>query len=73
MYRRGDDPALHAIKVSLLLTERLAVGTLIHCGVCLVSTHQDALQGTEVCILAVVCALLNGAFNALVCMAVHSH
>ena len=57
----------------LLLAEGLAVGALVHSRICLVGTHQDALQGAEVCVLAVVCALCNGAFNALVCMAVHSH
>ena len=55
----------------LLLAEGLAVGALVHGGVCLVGTNQDAFQGAEVCILAVMGALCNGAFNALVCMAVH--
>ena len=57
----------------LLLAEGLAVGALVHSRICLMGTHQDALQGAEVCVLAVVCTLCNGAFNALVCMAVHSH
>ena len=53
------------------VSEGLAVGALVHGGVCLVGTNQDAFQGAEVCILAVMGALCNGAFNALVCMAVH--
>ena len=33
--------------------------------------HQDLVQGAVVLTLAVVCALLNGAFDALVGIAVH--
>ena len=36
------------------------------------STHQNLIQRTVVLTLAVVCALLNGTFDALVGMAVHS-
>ena len=61
----------YTLKKRLLLTEGLAVGALIHGGICFVGTNQDTLQGAEVCVLAVMCALCNGAFNALVCMAVH--
>ena len=55
----------------LLLAEGLAVGTLIHSGVSLVGTHQNTIQGAEVCILAVVCALCNSTLNALVSMTIH--
>ena len=34
-------------------------------------TNQNPLQGAEVCILAVMGALLNSTLNALVCMAIH--
>ena len=33
---------------------------------------QDSFQRTVVAVGAVICALLNGTLNALVCMAVHS-
>jgi len=36
-----------------------------------VGTHQDPIQRAVVLVLAVVCALLNGAFDALVGIAVH--
>ena len=54
-----------------LLAEGLAVGALIHGGIGLVSTYQDAIQGAEICILAVVSALRNSTLNALVSMAIH--
>lgn len=57
--------------VCLFLAEGLAVGTLIHGGIGLVGTYQDPVQGTIVLILAVVCTLLDGAFNALIGMKVH--
>ena len=34
-------------------------------------THQDLIQGAVVLVLAVVSAGLDGAFDALVCMAIH--
>ena len=55
----------------LLFAEGLAVGTLIHGGVDLVGTHQDAVQGTVVLVLAVVGALLDSAFDAFVGMTAH--
>ena len=51
----------------LLLAEGLAVSALIHGGVLLVSTYQDAIQGAVVFGIAVVSALLHGAFDGLVC------
>ena len=60
-------------KISLLFAEGLAVRALVHGGVYLMGAHQDAVQGAVVLILAVVSALLDGALNALVGMAVHGH
>ena len=56
---------------SLFLTEGLAVSALVLGGVSLVGAHQNPVQGAVVLAVAVVGAGLNGAFDALVCMAVH--
>ena len=56
----------------LFLPEALAVGTLIHGGVGLVSAHQNLIQGAVIFAGAVVRALLDGAFNAFVGMTVHT-
>ena len=55
----------------LLLAEGHAISTLVNGGVALVSTHQNAVQGAEILLTAVVCALLNSALNALVCVTAH--
>ena len=55
----------------LFLAEGFAVGTLVHGGICLMGANQNTLQGTVICILAVMGALLNGTFNTLVCVTVH--
>ena len=60
----------HALK-SLLLAEGHAVGALIHAGVGFVSTHKDPIQRAEVLSIAMMGALLDGAFNALVGVAIH--
>jgi len=52
--------------------EAHAVGALIHAGVCLVGAHKDPLQRAVVCLIAVMSALMNGAFDALVCVAIHN-
>jgi hypothetical protein len=57
----------------LFLAEGLAIGALIHGGICFMGAYQDAFQRAVVCITTVVCALLDSTFNGLVCMAVHSH
>ena len=57
---------------SLLLAEGLAVGALVCGGVHLMGAHQDLLQRTVVLMTAVMGALLDGTFNALVCVTVHS-
>ena len=56
----------------LLLPEGLAVGALIHGGISLVGTHKDLVQRAVVLAVAMVSAVFNGAFNALICVAVHS-
>jgi len=55
----------------LFLTEGHAVGALVLAGVCLMGTYQDALQRAVVCFIAVMSALMNGALNALIGIAVH--
>ena len=62
----------HRNLVFLLLTEGHAVGALIHSGVCLMSAHHDTLQRAVVLVGTVVCTLSNGAFDALVGIAIHS-
>ena len=57
---------------SLLPAEGLAVSALICGGVDFVGAHQDLVQGTVVLMAAVVGALLDSAFDALVCMTVHN-
>ena len=57
----------------LALAEGLAVGALVLSGVGLMGAHQDAVQGAVVLAVAMVCAGLDGAFDALVGMAVHIH
>ena len=56
---------------SLLLAEGLAVGALIHGGICLMGAHHDLVQRAVVLGVAVVSAGPDGAFDALVCVAVH--
>ena len=55
----------------LFLTEGLAVGALVNGGVALVGTDQDALQRAVVSFIAVMGALMDGALDALVGIAVH--
>ncbi len=57
----------------LLLAEGLAVGTLIHRRIHLVGTYQNPVQCTVVGISAVMCALLHGTLDALICMTIHVH
>ena len=74
-YRKNvhKNTAAKSCRVLLLfLAERLAVSALIHGGVCFMSANQDSLQGAIVCTFTVMCALGNGTFDALVCIAVHS-
>ena len=55
----------------LLLAEGLAVGALIHGGIQLVGAHQNPIQGAVIFGIAVIGTLLDGAFDALVCLAAH--
>lgn len=55
----------------LLSAEGLTIGALVHGGVLLVGTYQNALQGAIVGFVTVVYALLDGAFDAFIGMAVH--
>ena len=57
----------------LPLAEGLAVGALVHGGIGFMGTHQDPVQGAVVLGIAVVCAGLNGAFDALIGMTIHGH
>jgi hypothetical protein len=55
----------------LLLAEGLAVGTLVHGGIHLMGADHNAVQRAVVLITAVMGALTDGAFDALVSMVVH--
>ena len=55
----------------LLSVEGHAVGALVHSGIALMGAHQNGIQRAVVLGAAVVGALLYGAFDALVGMAVH--
>ena len=57
--------------VQLLLAEGHAVGALVHGGIHLVGTHQDLVQGAVVLVLTMMGTLLDGTFDALVCMTIH--
>ena len=61
-----------AAPLVLLCPEGLTVGALILSGIGLMGTHQDPVQGAVVLGVAVIGAGLDGAFNALVGMAVHN-
>ena len=60
-----------AVKSVLLLSEGLAVGTLVHAGVCLMGAYQNAVQGAVVLGSAVMGAFIDGALNALIGMTIH--
>ena len=62
-----------AAKDALLLAEGLAVGALVNGGIGLVGAYKNTIQRTVVFGVAVIGALLNGAFNALVGVAVHDN
>jgi len=55
----------------LLLTEGHAVGALVYGGVHFMGTHHDLIQRAVVLVLTMVGALLDGTFDALVCVTVH--
>ena len=55
----------------LLLPEGHAVGALVLGRITLMSANQNAIQRAVVCLSAVVCALMHGALDGLVSIAVH--
>ena len=57
--------------IALLLAEGHAVSALVHAGVGFVGAYQNALQRAEVGLIAMMGALLYGAFDALICVTVH--
>ena len=57
----------------LLLAERHTIRALIHGGIGLVGAHGDPVQGAVVGVVAVVSALLDGAFDTLVGMTAHKN
>ena len=65
--------AFAAAKDALLLAEGLAVGALVNGGVGLVGADKNTIQRTEVFGVAVIGALLNGAFDALVGITAHNN
>ena len=68
---RKNAAAIAAASLKLSLAEGLAVGALVLSGVCFVSTHQNTVQRAVVLGIAMVCAGLNGAFDALIGIVVH--
>ena len=64
--------SLRRRRKKLSFAEGLAVGALIHSGICLVGAYQDLVQGAVVLGIAVVSAGLDGAFDALVGIVIHS-
>ena len=60
-----------AVIQKLLLAEGHTISALILTGICLVSTNQNTIQRAIVLAAAVVGALLNSTFDALICIAVH--
>ena len=63
--------AVAAAFMLLSLAEGLAVSALILSRICLVGTHQNAVQRAVVLAVAVICAGLYGAFDTLVCIVIH--
>ena len=64
--------AAQAAVNSLLSAEGHTVRALLHCGIAFVGTNQNSFQGAIIGIAAVMCALGNGTFNALIGVTVHS-
>jgi len=62
----------NAPQKDLLFAEGHAVSALVHGGITLVGANQNAVQSAVVGVLAVVSTLMHGAFDALVCFAIHS-
>lgn len=60
-----------AAALGSLFTEGFTVGALVHGGIQLVGTHQNAVQGAIVLVFAMMRALLDGTLDALIGMTVH--
>ena len=71
MKRQKKAATVVAAEKGLLFLKGLAVGALIHGRIGFVSPYQNAIQGAEVFIIAVVCTLLNSTFDRFICFAIH--
>ena len=59
-------------RFSLLLAEGHAIGALVHGRIGFVSANLDLVQRAVIFGFTVICALLDGASDALVCVAIHN-
>ena len=64
--------AAFAAAQGLLFAEGLAVGALIHGGICFMGADLDAIQAAVVLGVAVISALSNGTFDTFVGMTAHT-
>ena len=55
----------------LFFLKGFAVGALVHGGICLMRTNQNAVQRTVIFLLAVVFTLLHGTLDTFVCLTIH--
>ena len=69
---RKKGTRLKRVPEELFLAEGHAVSALVHGGVTLMGTYQNAVQSAVVSILTVVSALMNSTLNALVCLVIHN-
>ena len=69
--RKGGSRKTGSLENALALAEGLAVGTLVNGGIGFMGTHQNPVQRAVILAFAVVRALMDGAFNALVGMTIH--
>lgn len=63
---------MHPKEEALFLAEGLAVGALVHGGITLMGANQNAVQSAVIAVRAVVCTLMHGTFDALICFAIHN-
>ena len=57
--------------MALFLFEGQAISALIHGGVRFIGTNHDTVQRAVICLITMMGTLSYGAFDALVCMAIH--
>lgn len=70
--RQGKEMRQHgSCRIFSLLVEGFTVGALVNSGVQLMGANQDPVQRTVVFALTVMCTLLNGALDALICLVCH--